>query len=270
MNKIAIHSVPRSGSTWLGSIFDSSPNVAYRYQPLFSYGHKGQLTPTSSVDEINTFFEDILNTKDQFVLQSEAIQRGIIPTFKKDIITHICYKEVRYHHIIKNLLQKDQNIKMIGLIRNPFAVINSWLHAPKEFKKELGWKIEEEWRYAPKKNESKPEEFNGYQKWVEVTKLFLELQNEYPEQFVLIQYEDLLNKKQETVKSIFAFCGLNMSEQTIDFLEKSNKKNNADAYSVYKKKSNDDSWKKSLPTIIEKEIKKDKYFQEINTLYKWI
>lgn len=270
MNKIAIHSVPRSGSTWLGSIFDSSPNVAYRYQPLFSYGHKGQLMPTSSFDQINTFFEDILITEDQFVLQSEAIQRGIIPTFKKDKITHICYKEVRYHYILENLLLKDQNIKIIGLVRTPFAVINSWLNAPKEFKKELGWKIDEEWRYAPKKNENKPEEFNGYQKWVEVTKLFLKLQEEYPKQFIVIQYEDLLNKKQETVNSIFAFCDLSMSEQTLDFLEKSNKKNDTDAYSVFKEKKNDLRWQKTLPKFIEEEIKKDKDFIILNKTFKWI
>lgn len=40
MHKIAIHSVPRSGSTWLGEILNSSANVKYCFQPLFSYKFK--------------------------------------------------------------------------------------------------------------------------------------------------------------------------------------------------------------------------------------
>ena len=73
ISKIAIHSAPRSGSSWLGSIFDSHPEVAYRFQPLFSYTHKDQLNESSSLNEINDFFEDILKSKDEFILQKEAI-----------------------------------------------------------------------------------------------------------------------------------------------------------------------------------------------------
>src|SRR5690606_12113388 len=153
-----IHSVPRSGSTWLGSIFNSHPQVVFRYQPLFSYAFKGALTPQSSEAEITDFFKQIANSNDDFINQKEGIGKGIIPKFSKNHQpTHICYKEVRYHHILSNLLKKDEEIKVIGLVRNPLAVIHSWLNAPKEFKKELGWKIEEEWQFAPKKNLDKPE-----------------------------------------------------------------------------------------------------------------
>ena len=37
MKNVAIFGVPRSGTSWLGQIFNSSPMVAYRFQPLFSY-----------------------------------------------------------------------------------------------------------------------------------------------------------------------------------------------------------------------------------------
>lgn len=270
MRKIAIHSVPRSGSTWLGSIFDSSPNVAYRYQPLFSYQHKGILTPASSNEEINNFFNDILNTNDKFVLQIEAIQRGLVPSFKKNKITHVCYKEVRYHHILENILLKDQEIKIIGLVRNPFAVVNSWLRAPKEFKKELGWKSEEEWRYAPSKNGDKPEEFNGYQKWVEVTWMYLKLQEKFPDQFVLVRYDDLINNTLPVIKSLFSFCELNLSDETVAFLNESQMKNVEDAYAVYKTKNNDDQWGHELPDFIQEGIMQDEDFIRLNRLFKWI
>ena len=34
---IAIFGMPRSGTSFLGQILDSSPSVAYRLEPIFSY-----------------------------------------------------------------------------------------------------------------------------------------------------------------------------------------------------------------------------------------
>ena len=59
MQRIAIHSVPRSGSTWLGQIFNSSSLVIYKYQPLFSYAFKGRLSPQSTNNKIVQFFDEI-------------------------------------------------------------------------------------------------------------------------------------------------------------------------------------------------------------------
>src|SRR5690606_410177 len=164
MKRIAIHSVPRSGSTWLGNIFNSHPKVAFKYQPLFSYTFKNALDEKSTKNDILNFYKNINNSNDNFINQKEGIVKGIIPEFiKRPPLTHCCYKEVRYHNILENLLEKDSTIKVIGLIRNPLSVIYSWLNAPKEFRKDLDWRVSEEWRYAPKKNLNKPEEFNGYE-----------------------------------------------------------------------------------------------------------
>ncbi|NIK91374.1 sulfotransferase [Mangrovimonas sp. CR14] len=257
MKKIAIHSVPRSGSSWLGSILDSSPYVAYRFQPLFSFGHKGQLTPESTTSDIDNFFVDILHTNDKFVLQKEGVAKDIDLKFKKQEITHIVYKEVRYHHILKNLLEKDKEVKVIGLIRNPMAVINSWLKAPKEFRREKNWKELEEWRYANLKNLNKVEEFNGYEKWKEVAELFLSLNAKYPNRFLLVHYSDLLKNEKQMVKEIFDFCELNMEAQTYDFIKDSRLQNNEDAYSVFKTKRSDSKWQKELNPLILNEIKND-------------
>jgi hypothetical protein len=272
LKKIAIHSVPRSGSTWLGSMVDSSPQTVYRFQPLFSYAHKGQLDENASLDEINIFFKDIWHTDDFFVLQQEAKARQIVPQFPKVNPTHLVYKEVRYHHIIENLLVKDPEIFIIGLVRSPFATIHSWLNAPKEFKKELGWKVAEEWRNAPLKNLNKPEEFNGYEKWKEVTKLFVRLREEYPNQFYLLSYEELLKNTEDAMKKVFDFCGLNFSDQTESFVKKStsNAVKDDDAYSVFKSKSKDDAWKKDLPGFIVETIKADPDFTSLNKKYNWI
>lgn len=258
MKRIAIHSVPRSGSTWLGSIFDSNSSVAYRYQPLFSYTHKSQLSSDSTLKEIKLFFNDIYHTDDEFVLQKEAVKKKIVPEFRKDKITHIVYKEVRYHHIIENLLNNDPDIKVIGLIRNPLSVVFSWLNAPREFRKDLGWDEEEEWEFATKKNQNRPEEFNGYQKWKEVSALFELLQKRFPKQFYLLNYIDLLKDKNQTVNKIFDFCELKVGSQTKEFLQSSSSiDKSSEAYSVYRIKRKDDNWKGIIKQSIQEAIEKD-------------
>jgi hypothetical protein len=250
MKRIAIHSAPRSGSTWLGSIFDSSPEVAYKYQPLFSYALKSFLSENSDIIRIDNFFERLTLIEDDFIDQKESKEKGIIPKFIKGDITSIVYKEVRYHHIINNLLCKDDGIKIIGLVRNPLSVLSSWYSAPREFRKDLGWNYDEEWRHAQSKNQNRIEEFYGFEKWREVTLLFEKLKREFPERFYLLKYSDLLNSTNSVVKEIFNFCDIKLTDQTLEFISNSKSKNLDDPYSVYKNKKLDDNWKTILPKNI--------------------
>ncbi len=258
MKKIAIHSVPRSGSSWIGQIFNSSPCVNFKFQPLFSYAFKDYLNPTSSLKDINTFFKQIAKSNDSFLLQQDKIDKGSYPVFQKsEQQTHIAYKEVRYHHILKNMLKVDPDIIVIGIVRSPYAVINSFLNAPREFRKDLGWDELSEWRYADNKNIDRPEEFFGYEKWKEVTLLFQKLKKQYPERFYLVKYNELLTNTIQEVENIFNFCNIDMINQTKSFLEKSTQENKDDTYSVYKKKTIDNGWEKSLNPIIVNAISED-------------
>lgn len=259
MNKfrIAIHGVPRSGTTWLGEIINSSPTVRYKYQPLFSYELKDFLDDKSDLKKIKEFFKKLDEINSPFLDQEEAKRKGIIPEFQKNQITHLVYKEVRYHHILKNLLVNDPEIKVIGIIRNPMATINSWITSPREFRKDEGWSEIEEWRHAIKKNCHKPEEFYGFEKWKEVAYLFHGLANQFPERFYLINYNHLLKETLHTVKYLFKFCGLPIEQQTIDFLNSSKSIDKKGAYSVFKVKKFDDKWKNSLNKKIIFAIQKD-------------
>lgn len=268
MQRIAIYSVPRSGSTWLGELFNSHPDVIYKYQPLFSYSFKGRLTPSSSQKEIINFFKEIGSSQDDFLNQTESRKNGKMPVFTKSFSpSTIIYKEVRYLHIIENLLKKDKELKIIGLIRNPFAVIHSWLNAPKEFRTDLGWNELEEWKTAPKKNLDKSEEFNGFEKWKETALLFLRLEDKFPNQFKIIYYKDLLNKTEDCLRELFQFCNLPFSRITKNFILESQIKENRDKYSVYKTKLTDDDWKNKLNPIIIKEIEKDIFNTELEKYF---
>ena len=50
MNLISLNSCPRSGSTWLQSIFEADPNIKTVYQPLFSYAFKNCINKKLNVD----------------------------------------------------------------------------------------------------------------------------------------------------------------------------------------------------------------------------
>lgn len=237
LQRIAIHSVPRSGSTWVGCIFDAHPALRYKYQPLWSYRFKDRVTVTSSTEAITAFFNELAVTEDDFIDQIEAKSRGSIPTFTKEEPTTVAYKEVRYHYLLPHLLKQDQHLKFIGLIRNPIEVLNSWLNAPKEFRADLGWKVEDEWLRAPSKNLDKPEEYNGYLKWKETTELFLELKNIYPERVKLIEYKDLIDNPLKGVMELYNWCGLEIHQQVVDFIHSSRTVHKTDAYSVFRSKS---------------------------------
>lgn len=251
MMKVALHSVPRSGSSWVGEIFNSSPAVVYRYQPLFSFAFKDQLRPTSSAADIDAFFKDIGVSDDPFIGQHEKRVEGTLPRFRKEAPACVVYKEVRYHYLVEHLLSTANDVRVIGLIRSPLSVISSWLRAPREFRGDLGWDAMEEWRCAPKKNAGRCEEYNGFEKWVEVAHLFHRLRRNYPERFRLLHYGDLLIDTCEVVKDLFAWVGLPFGEQTQQFLAESTSRNVDHAYSVYRTHAVDDKWKEQLdPRIV--------------------
>ena len=253
---VAIHGVPRSGTSWLGQIINSSPWVRYRYQPLFSYAFKDRINPTSSRNEILAFFKELYDYEDAFLLQLDKIESGAYPKFEKaEVQTHLAYKEVRYHHILENVFQQVPEIKVIGIIRHPCAVINSWLKAPKEFKPE--WDVKKEWRRAPSKNQNRPEEFYGFEKWKEVAEMFLRFREEYPEQFYLVLYRDLIKNTMEEVRKIFHFINLPVEKQTETFVAQSRSRTHADTYAVFRNKTKDVDWKAELPAFIREAIFND-------------
>ena len=216
--KVSIHGVPRSGTSWVGEILNSSPNTTYRYQPLFSYAHKDYLNNGSSKEDIEQFFNRLRICDDDFTNQKVRRNSSDFPKFRKEQVTHVIYKEVRYNNILFNLIRKTEDLVLLAVIRNPLSVINSWLNAPRGFRHDLGWSELEEWRYALKKNLNRPEEFNGYEKWKEATSIFLQLKKVYSNRVYIIKYSDLLKQPHHEAKKIFNFLGLEFSEQTNKFL----------------------------------------------------
>lgn len=253
----AIHSVPRSGSSWLGEIINSSSRVTYKYQPLFSYEFKSAVDEATNEHELRAFFNKIAGTRSAFLDQSDDRKKGLKPDFVKNVATHVIYKEVRYHYVIENCLRRLDNFKAILLVRCPLAVLDSFRRAPREFRADLGWDFESEWRFAQSKNENRREDYFGYEKWKEAALLFTRLKKSYPKQVYLISYNDLLSNPLDKTSEIYDFLNLSLEAQTKKFIANSKQEEHEDTYSVYKNRVRDLSWRDQLSESIVNYVQSD-------------
>jgi hypothetical protein len=247
--------VARSGTSWLGQIFDSSLEVRFSFQPLFSYEFKNRVNEDSTAGEFRHLLEDIYGTKSPFLIQEDKRKSGEYPVFEKASHTpHMVIKENRYQHVIEPMMRKCPEVKLVGIIRNPNAVINSWLKNPKEFPE--GAVPLKEWRYGDCKNQGH-EDFFGYYKWKEVSSLYLDLHEKWPDRVYVLRYEDLVDSPEEVVKDLFAFCSIGFSTQTRDFLHQSSNSHIDSPYSVFKDKKVVSQWKNELDPYVISEISHD-------------
>src|SRR5699024_5158560 len=164
---ISIHGAPRSGTSWLGQLFDSSSDVRYKFQPVFSYPFKNAVSLKSDRNDWMSFLHQLYNTNDIFLDQLDKKERGSYPVFqyKKNLPNTLVMKMVRYHYLIPRMLELLPNLKIIGIVRNPCAAMNSWRKAQREFLEE--WDFDQEWYFGDVKNQFRPEEYYGFFKWKE-------------------------------------------------------------------------------------------------------
>lgn len=255
LQPIAIHGAPRSGTSWLGQVFNSHPQVQYRYQPLFSYAFKNRVGPRSSRQEFLDFFADLVATEDDFVLQrGKAALAGYQMSFPKVTPTHLVYKEVRYHDILDRLLDEVPEARLVAIVRDPRDVIGSWVKAPREFQAE--WDIAGEWRDAPSKNAGREENWYGFSRWKELAHLFDRLAGKHPRRVVIVRYEELLAEPLERVASLFSACGLQMPASTREFLAESRQRDDGAPYGVFRKAGQEAS-RLHLPGEVAAEIVKE-------------
>lgn len=254
---IGIHGAPRSGTSWLGQLFNSHPHVAYRYQPFFSYAFRDRIHHASSPIQLEKLFEDLLHTEDDFVLQrrKERLAR-YLPHFHKAESTHLVYKEVRFHQLTETILSRLPEAKVVGIMRDPRAVLASWYLAPREFNPE--WDFATEWRTAESKNEGKAENWYGFERWKQLAGMFLELEQRFDQQFMIVDYSSLVSDTGRLLKLLFDFCGLRWCRQTEDFIADSKSMDDDDPYGVMRgSRTRSRSWRQTLHPDIAEAIWKD-------------
>ena len=236
-NIVGVHGVPRSGTSWLGQLVNASPDVNFKFQPLFSYAFKDFIDESSTESKVAQFFEELSISEDDFINLKDKELLGDYPSFaKNEMKTHLVFKHVRYHFLIEHLINSSPNIKFLLMIRNPLEVLNSWRKVPREFK--ANWDFEKEWYYANLKNTGRKHEYFGYKKWKEASELFITLNKKYPDNVLIVNYDDLVSNTLAEVKVIYDYIGLKIDNQVIDFIQKSKSKEKKHPNSVFKSNNN--------------------------------
>lgn len=248
--------VARSGTSWVGQILDSSPAVAYRFQPFFSYAFQGRVECDSTVDEWRTLLRDLYVTTDPFVLQAERRASQEYPTFAKEANPScLALKTCRYQYLLSPLLKHIAMTQIVALVRHPCAVVNSWLNTRSEFPE--GSDVRKEWRFGGCKNQGKPSEFFGYYKWKEVAHLYLDLKDRFPGRVHVLKYASLVAHPAEETAKLFTFLNLPLQQATLDFVSQCHSSHHTSPFAVFKDPSVKDKWQRELPSYIAQEIESD-------------
>jgi hypothetical protein len=252
---IWIAGVARSGTSWLGQIFNSHPAVRFRFQPLFAYEFKNQINEDSSSNEFNQFLNELWNSETEFLTQADKVASGEYPHFgDSDSQSVLAFKENRYQSMIEPMLRKIPSMHLVGIVRHPCAVIHSWSRNSREFP--AGSVLRDQWRFGQCKNET-PADYFGYYKWKEVANLYLDLTAKYPERAKTIRYADLLQQPEALAQAVLNHCGLDLSPGVKQFLVASRQQKSQSYYSVFNSKSNDHAWREKLDPHIASEIEAD-------------
>ena len=284
-NIISIQSSPRSGSTWLQAIMESHPNIITRYQPLFSHAFKNYINKFSTKDNFNKFINDIYKSDDEFINSKSEfhiknnINISIIPACNKININTIVMKNVHHNNLIELFIKLCPEIKIIGLIRNPCAVINSLINNYNEYQRE--WLDTDEWLTGIHKNIDQYH-YWGYLKWKEIVDIFENIKHHYPNNIYLLQYETLVDNPLIELKKLFHFMDISFDNDVLDYIKKSRTidnindnindnidnnindiNDNISDYGLIKSTIVKDKWKIQLPNdiknYIEQDIKNTKY-----------
>lgn len=252
---IYIAGVARSGTSWIGQVFNSSPMVNYLFQPFFAYEFQGRVNEDSSASEFNLLFNEMRQTQTPFLTQQDKVDSGLYPKFTKDITQDILvFKENRYQYLVPQIVRKIPEAGVLAVVRNPCAVLNSWRKNPKEFP--LGSDFFQEWRHGMCKNTG-PQDCFGYYRWKEAANQYLDLELQYPDRVKVLRYEDAVMNPIAVFQDVFSFFGLPFTTETLNFLSRSVSSHSDDYYSVFKEASVADKWRSEMPHEIVEEIYSD-------------
>ena len=242
---IAITGMPRSGTSWIGMIFDSSPRVRYRLSPLFSYEFKNRIDESSPVEDWDEVLQGAYASDNEFMNQTRRRDAGEYPIWEQkdpepDLLV---IKFNRFHNLLERMLALYPELKMLAIVRHPCGAIHSWLTAAREFPPDAD--PLEHWRSGDIKKSGYGDYF-GFDDWKWATRLHMRLAAELPDRFCLQSYEQLVRDPVGGTRRLFEKFGIAYTQQTARFLEQSHARHEAGDYAVFKHPSVKDRWRSEL------------------------
>lgn len=241
--------MPRSGTSWIAQILDSSPDVRFRLSPMFSWDFKNALREDSSREDWLRVMQGAYDSASEFMDQTYRRKAGEYPTFEHKMGEPpiLLVKFNRFQHLVEGMMQLLPEVKVAAVIRHPCGAIHSWITAPKEFPPDAD--PLDHWRSGSVKKTGYGDLF-GFDDWVWTTRLYRRLAQEHAARFLILRYEDVVEDRVTQSRRLFDFLDIPWHEQTEAFLEASRSRHDPGPYAVYKSPSVASRWKDELhPTI---------------------
>ena len=183
--------MPRSGTTWLSQIFESSPQFLVRLSPNFSHRLKNQIDATSTREAWIDQLVEAANCDDAFMTQNWRRDTGELARFDSATAgseTHLAIKDTRFHELYQRALSLLPGARCIYVVRHPAGAINSWWRS-KEFPPDAI--LDREWRGGACRKDG-PGEHWGFDDWRLLTDRYLDLEELHPQRYCTFRYEDLV------------------------------------------------------------------------------
>ena len=256
MNVVWLTGMPRSGTTWVSQFFAACPHVRVKFCPLFSYAFKNSMRAEADRELWQVFFDRVYQTEDEYMDQRHLSAKGLVPIFqhKDSEPGTLLIKSNRQHHLTESLLAKVPALRMLALVRDPLAVINSWINNPTEFP--AGADPLQEWRSGSCRK-TDVGEYWGFDDWKAVTSMHLRLATSYPDRFFLHRYEDITRNATDEAQKFFHELGIPYTSHVGEFIRNSQGRHDHDPRSVYKTRNDARERRYSLDQRIVDEICKD-------------
>lgn len=237
--------MPRSGTSWLAQILDSSPKVRFRMSPLFSWEFKHALNEESTREDWAHVLQAVYASDNEFMKQAANRKSGEYPTFpnKETLPPILVVKFDRYQNLVERFFELVPDLRGVAIVRHPCGAIHSWLTAPKEFPPESD--PLEYWRSGAAKKREYGDYF-GFDDWKWVTRLHARLAAQMPERLRLVRYEALVQDPLPLAREILTFLDIPWSDQTEEFINASRTRHDPGPYSVYKSPSVAHRWRTEL------------------------
>lgn len=241
--------MPRSGTSWLSQIVDSSPDVRFRLSPLFSYAFKNAVGVDSPAPAWHRLFRAAYHADDRFMDQTDRRLAGDYPVFtdKRPLPPLLAVKMTRFHHLLRPAMERLPALRTVAIVRHPCGAIHSWLATPGEFP--AGADPAEEWR-SGRCRKTAPEEFWGFEDWIRVTRLHLELERDFPGRFLILSYERLVADALGETGRLFRFLGLPLGPSTRAFVHRSQTEPVDHTHAVFKNPAVAERWRGELDPAI--------------------
>lgn len=248
--------MPRSGTTWLGQILASHPEIRLKYCPLFSYEFAGRCDASSSPAEWAALLRDVYEREGRFLDQEFLREDNLVPRFALRAIEPqvLAIKSNRFHHLSGAILDALPTLQWIAVVRHPAATIHSWLTNPTEFP--AGADPRAHWRSGACRK-THVGEFWGFDDWLHVTSGQVALAERFPERVRLLHYDAFDAQPVESVAALMGWLGLSVHAQTENFLCDSRSVHSAHSRSVYKRPGSSQRWRQELDAEIVAEIEAD-------------